>query len=126
MARETKIRRVKAKDDTTSKKPKMSKYAAKVAGVETKKKKRKIPKWLKFILKVLKPVGKVFSIILIPFRPIIKYFKESWDELKLVRWPNRCETWKMTGAVLAFSVVFSAMVLLLDALFNWVFTTLLS
>src|SRR5437868_4513863 len=31
-----------------------------------------------------------------------KFFREAWAELKLVTWPNRQETFKLTTAVLLF------------------------
>ncbi|MBB1552125.1 preprotein translocase subunit SecE [Candidatus Saccharibacteria bacterium] len=123
--KETKITRVKAKDTDSkpvkevSKEPKMSKYAAKVAGVRTVKK-GKIPA-PKFIEILTKP----FKFITAPFVALIKYLMDSWLELKLVRWPTRKETWKMTGAVIAFSVGFATLILLLDGLFNWIFKTLI-
>lgn len=135
---DTKIRRVKAKDTTrtsvskdknTEAKPKMSKYAAKVAGVKSEKVKAPLPKWIQIILSPFIFVGKILLTILNPFlkifSPIINYLKDSWQELKLVRWPTRAETWKMTGAVIAFSAAFTILILALDAFFNWGFTTLI-
>ena len=123
--KETKITRVKAKDTDSkpvrgvSKEPKMSKYAAKVAGVRTVKKgKKPAPKFVRIL-------AKPFRFIIIPFVALGKYLAASWRELKLVRWPTRKETWKMTGAVIAFSVGFATLILLLDGLFNWIFKTLI-
>jgi preprotein translocase SecE subunit len=45
---------------------------------------------------------------------IPKYFKEAWRELKLVQWPNRKETAKLTLAVLVFAIVFGALVTIVD------------
>ncbi len=127
---ETKVRRVSAKSDkpaktkksanseTTKKrvveqeaKPKTGKYAAKISGKKAKKTRKPLPKFLRIIFK--------------PFVAIGRYLKEAWAELKLVRWPTRAETWKMTGAVLAFSIAFAALILLLDMLFSWLFKTIL-
>lgn len=123
--KETKITRVKAKDTDSkpvkevSKEPKMSKYAAKVAGVRTVKKgKKPAPKFVQIL-------AKPFKFIATPFVALSKYLMDSWQELKLVRWPTRKETWKMTGAVIAFSVGFATLILLLDGLFNWIFKTLI-
>lgn len=140
----TKVRRVKAKDDTKNtpktvskaekaeaSKPKISKYRAKVEGVELKKAKkvRKLPKWLRILLTPFRILGKILAFISKPFikifSPIGKYFAESWQELKLVRWPTRKETWKMTAGVLIFSISFAVFVTLIDGLFNWIFTTLI-
>lgn len=120
MAKETKIRRVKAKESEKtavakdSKKTEMSKYAAKVAGVKPKKAKKSLPKWLSAILTPFKI-----------FAPINRYFIDSWRELKLVRWPTRKETWKMTAAVLIFSITFAIFVVVLDGLFTFMFKSIL-
>ncbi len=123
--KETKITRVKAKDANlkpkkqVSNEPKISKYAAKVAGIKTEKKAKKpAPKFVRIL-------AKPFRFIIIPFVALGKYLAASWRELKLVRWPTRKETWKMTGAVIAFSVGFATLILLLDGLFNWIFKTLI-
>jgi hypothetical protein len=123
--KETKITRVKAKDANlklkkqASNEPKISKYAAKVAGIKTDKKAKKTaPKFVRIL-------AKPFKFIIIPFVALGKYLAASWRELKLVRWPTRKETWKMTGAVIAFSVGFATLILLLDGLFNWIFKTLI-
>lgn len=138
MAKETKIRRVKAKDtaEKTSKvetsKPKISKYRAKVDGVEISKKKKqgkKLPKFLTILLApfvfILKIVGKILGFIFKPLAPLGRYFRDSWAELKLVRWPTRKETWKMTGSVIAFAVVFATAIVALDGFFSWIFKTIL-
>jgi preprotein translocase SecE subunit len=53
------------------------------------------------------------------------YFAGAWYELKQVRWPNRRATWGMTMAVLAFTAFFILLILLLDALFKYVFQLIL-
>lgn len=53
------------------------------------------------------------------------YFKGSWQEIKLVRWPDRRSTWKMTGALIAFTVAFAVLILLLDYGFQALFKVLL-
>ena len=57
------------------------------------------------IAKILRFVGN----ILVP-----KYIRNSWKELKLVTWPNRRESIRLTFAVVAFAVVFGALVASLD------------
>ena len=122
--KETKITRVKAKDaklkpEKEISKVKMSKYAAKVSGIKTDKKAKKpAPKFVRILTKP-------FKFVMIPFVALGKYLVASWRELKLVRWPTRKETWKMTSAVIAFSVGFATLILLLDGLFNWIFKTLI-
>jgi preprotein translocase SecE subunit len=60
-----------------------------------------------------------------PFIAIGRYFKGAWVELKQVRWPTRGATWGLTGAVLAFTAFFVALILLLDAAFKFLFETIL-
>lgn len=50
-----------------------------------------------------------------------RYFKGAWIELKQVRWPTRKATWGLTLAVILFSIFFVILILLLDALFKFVF-----
>lgn len=54
-----------------------------------------------------------------------RYLKGSWSELRLVRWTDRKSTWKMTGALVVFTVVFGVIILLLDYLFQFVFKLLI-
>lgn len=49
------------------------------------------------------------------------YFKGAWTELRLVRWPDRKSTWGMTGALLAFTVFFIVVILILDYGFSQLF-----
>lgn len=60
-----------------------------------------------------------------PFRATADYFKGAWYELRQVRWPNRRATWGMTVALLAFTAFFVVLILLLDALFKYVFQLIL-
>lgn len=53
------------------------------------------------------------------------YFTGAWYELRQVHWPTRRSTWGMTGAVLAFSAFFVIFILILDAIFKYVFETIL-
>ena len=56
-----------------------------------------------------------------PIVAIGGYFAGAWYELRQVRWPNRKATWGMTLAVLAFTAFFMVLILLLDALFKYLF-----
>lgn len=49
-----------------------------------------------------------------PFAAIGAYFKGAWRELRQVRWPDRRATWGMTGALIAFTVFFVVVILLID------------
>lgn len=60
-----------------------------------------------------------------PLRPFFGYFAGAWKELRQVHWPTRRATWSLTGAVLAFAAFFVVFILLLDALFKFIFELLL-
>lgn len=60
-----------------------------------------------------------------PFAALGRYFAGAWYELKQVRWPNRKATWSLTLAVLLFSAFFVLLILLLDALFKYIFQLIL-
>ena len=42
------------------------------------------------------------------------YFRNSWQELKLVTWPNWRESRRLTGAVLIFAIIFGTVIALVD------------
>jgi len=75
----------------------------------------KVPK------KDLGKIKRVFSFL----KPLGKYLKGALEELKLVRWPTRKMTWELTAAVLGFSAFFVVFILLLDALFKYLFNLIL-
>ena len=60
-----------------------------------------------------------------PARATGGYFKGAWTELRQVRWPNRRATWSLTLAVLIYTAFFVVVVLLLDALFKYMFELIL-
>lgn len=72
-----------------------------------------------------KPMPKVLRILTAPFRKIGGYFHASWQELRQVRWPNRKMTWKLVSAVITYTVIFAAFIMLLDAGFTLLFNNLL-
>jgi len=59
------------------------------------------------------------------WRRFFGYFTGAWYELRQVHWPNRRATWSLTGAVLAFTAFFVVFIMLLDALFKFLFETIL-
>ncbi len=59
------------------------------------------------------------------FAPFTNYFKGAWYELRQVHWPTRAATWSLTGAVLAFSLFFVVVILVLDAGFKYLFELIL-
>lgn len=66
--------------------------------------------------KTLKVVGKVI---------FPKYFRLSWQELKLVTWPSLKESRRLTFAVLIFAVVFGAAIAGVDWVLDKIFRHLL-
>jgi preprotein translocase subunit SecE len=94
-------------------------------GTETKKtttvKKEKVARTPKTATTQRSPLRKIG----LPFMATGTYFKGAWYELKQVRWPDRGATWGMTGALLGFTAFFVVFILLLDALFKYLFKLIL-
>lgn len=130
-----KITRIKASDpkksdDTPRNVPKKAKNtpikaksaapkAAKVVSDDTSNKMPKIGQ------KTTKSAKKPFILI----RPIVyfgRYIRDSWREIRQVRWPSRKATWKLFLAILVYTLLFVAVIMLLDALFTWLFETVIS
>ena len=55
----------------------------------------------------------------------VKYLKDTWAELKQVRWPDRATTIKLTAIVLAISILVGLYVGGLDFLFTSILKTLI-
>ena len=101
----------------SSSKPKVTRITAKDSGVKREKAKAA-------------PVEKTKKVKQDATEPkrggrFIEYLKGSWRELVLVRWPDRKSTWKMTGALIMFTLVFVVIILLLDYLFQYLFKLLI-
>ena len=104
---------VKAPETTTKVKvvsdaPKTEKPAKQASGVAKKAKSDKKSEKKPFIL----------------IRPIVylgRYIRDSWREIRQVRWPSRKATWKLVLAIFVYTGIFIAIIMLLDALFTWVF-----
>ncbi|HVX48255.1 MAG TPA: preprotein translocase subunit SecE [Candidatus Saccharimonadales bacterium] len=73
--------------------------------------------------KPLAPLRKVLRIIGRIIFP--KYFRQSWQELKLVTWPSWSEGRRLTVAVLVFAIVFGAAIAGVDWILDKVFRHLL-
>ncbi len=52
---------------------------------------------------------------------IARYFRETWAELKKVRWPTRQEAQNLTLIVLAVTISMAMILGLLDFFFTWEF-----
>ena len=108
MAEKTKVTRISAKDEV---KPSKAKAESTKTSAPKKAKKSKTV--------ATESKGNIFV-------RIGRYFKGAWTELRLVRWPTRKATWGLTIAVILFSAFFVALILLLDALFKWVFELIIA
>ena len=56
---------------------------------------------------------------------VTRYFRETWAELKKVRWPTRQEAQNLTLVVLAVTVGMAAILGLMDAFYTWLFKGLI-
>ena len=56
---------------------------------------------------------------------VTRYFRETWAELKKVRWPTRQEAQNLTLIVLGVTVGMALILGLLDLFFSWEFTGLI-
>jgi preprotein translocase SecE subunit len=65
------------------------------------------------------------AIILTPFFAVGRYFRDSWRELKQVRWPNRKMTWQLTFTVIVYTLIFFVFIAALDVLFEFIFNKVL-
>ena len=112
------VTRIKA-SDTKPVKKQTSASSTKANKVSKVPKALKVPKFPRF--KKASKAPKVAK----ESRGIIGYFKGAWFELRQVHWPTRQATWGLTLAVIAFSGFFVVFILLIDALFKFMFETIL-
>lgn len=76
---------------------------------------------LQYIAAPFKWIGRQFAKLgrFKPFRILGRilwptYFRNSWKELRQVTWPTRRETWQLTLAVIIFSIIFGAIIAVVD------------
>ena len=69
--------------------------------------------------------GKKVFILFRPFVALGRYLRDSWGEIRQVRWPNRKATWKMVLAVLIYTALFVVFISLLDMFFTWLFSLII-
>ena len=75
------------------------------------------------------PDNKATRILNTPFRWLRKvlswlvprYFINSWKEVKLVTWPSRRETWRLTLAVFIFAIIFGLIAYGVDMVLDKIF-----
>lgn len=72
-----------------------------------------------------KKEGRKVFILFRPFVALGRYLRDSWREIRQVRWPNRKATWKMVLAVLVYTALFIAIISLLDLFFTWLFSLII-
>ena len=125
-----KITRIKASDPgkSSEKAPKKAQKTASKA-----QKAKPVPKATAEKKPVKKPENKPKTVKtekkpFILIRPIVylgRYIRDSWREIRQVRWPSRKATWKLVLAIFVYTGIFIAIIMLLDALFTWVFGLLM-
>lgn len=104
-------------------------------GVSTEPKRRHVKKAasklgqpFRLLWNAVRFVARPFAFLLIPFKTkparfigrilasilLFKFFRESWAELRQVKWPTARETVRLTLAVFIFSLVFGAIIAVTD------------
>ena len=66
--------------------------------------------------------------VFILFRPFVafgRYIRDAFREIRQVRWPSRKDTWKMVLAVFVYTLLFIALITVLDLFFTWIFKLIL-
>ncbi|MBQ3352879.1 preprotein translocase subunit SecE [Candidatus Saccharibacteria bacterium] len=123
-----KITRIKA-SDTPSKEeksdaPAITRKKVVVKDKKSEKAKQKAAKKAEKKIDSEKSSKKPF-ILIRPFVYLGRYFRDSWHEIRQVRWPNRKATWKMVLAVVLYTALFVLIISLLDLFFTWLFNLIL-
>lgn len=75
----------------------------------------------RIIGRILRPLGKFRIIRAVGYVIFPPYFRNSWKELRLVTWPNRTQTRRLTFAVIIFSLIFGGIVAGVDWTFDKAF-----
>lgn len=122
-----KITRIKASDSPRKDKddePTITRKKVVVKDKKSDKQKRQAQKMAEKKLIKDEPKKKTF-ILFRPFVALFTYLKESWLEIRQVRWPNRKATWKMVLAVFIYTALLIAVISLLDLFFSWLFNLIL-
>ena len=125
-----KITRIKASDGPSKKEesdtPTITRKKVVVKDKKTDKTKRKEVKAAEKKVDIKKKTDKKPFILFRPFVYLGRYIRDSWKELRQVRWPNRKATWKMVIAVLAYTAIFMIFITLLDLFFTWLSNLILA
>ena len=116
------ITRIKAKDEVSSASKDPTKKELRLVKETKKRVEREERKKAK---KLTKKTDKKPLIIFRPFIALGRYTRDSWRELRQVRWPNRKTTWQMVLAIFVYTGAFVGFLVLLDILFDLIFNKLL-
>lgn len=65
-------------------------------------------------------IGRILKKVL-----LLNYFRESWREVKMVEWPDKKQTAKLTFAVFIFAIFFSVLIGVVDYGFDKIFKQLI-
>lgn len=124
-----KVTRIKANDTPRKNEevdePAITRKKVVVKDKKSEKNKRKEAKAAEKKVSEGKKSGKKPFILFRPFVYLGRYIRDSWRELRQVRWPNRKATWKMVLAVLVYTALFVVLISLLDLFFTWLFNLIL-
>lgn len=75
----------------------------------------------RFVGRLFRPLGRFRLIRALGYIVFPPYFRNSWKELRLVTWPNRTQTRRLTFAVIIFSLIFGGIVAAVDYGFDKAF-----
>ena len=125
-----KVTRIKASDGPAKKEaksePAITRKKVVVKDKKTEKAKAdKVRKAEKAEKKAVKKNEKKPFILIRPFVALFRYLRDSWMELRQVRWPSRKATWKMVLAVIVYTLLFMAFIAVLDLIFGKLFKLIL-
>ncbi len=125
-----KITKIKASDSSEDKDEKQASITRKKVVIKDKKQVKANRKATKKVEKEAKKAERAKSNkkVFILFRPFVafgRYIRDSWREIRQVRWPNRKATWKMVLAVIIYTALFVALISLLDLFFTWLFSLII-
>ncbi|MBR3138315.1 preprotein translocase subunit SecE [Candidatus Saccharibacteria bacterium] len=124
-----KITRIKASDGPSKEdKSDAPTITRKKVVVKDKKSSKSKAKDIKKAAKKIDSANKSKKKVFILFRPFVafgRYLRDSWHELRQVRWTNRKTTWKMVLAVIIYTAIFMIIIALLDLFFSWLFNLIL-
>ena len=137
------ITRIKAKDSDEPAQPRASKPAARPSSKASNSKELAVKKSAtevkapaaatskagltsKTKTKTAKSNAKRPFILFRPFIALGRYLADSWKELRQVRWPNRSTTWKMVAMVIVYTLIFVVLLVVLDVLYEFVFSKILA